>query len=49
LASLKDKIELMALPHFHFTESSRPDERCERGWLFVINKKDATLMEDARD
>ncbi len=24
---------------FHFKESSRPDERCQRGWLFVINKK----------
>ena len=27
------------LPHYHFTEESRPDERCSRGWLFVINKK----------
>jgi predicted O-methyltransferase YrrM len=27
------------LPHYHFTENSRPDERCSRGWLFVINKK----------
>jgi hypothetical protein len=27
------------LPHYHFTEDSRPDERCSRGWLFVINKK----------
>ena len=27
------------LPHYHFVQSSRPDERCTRGWLFVINKK----------
>jgi predicted O-methyltransferase YrrM len=30
---------LSHLPHYHFTENSRPDERCSRGWLFVINKK----------
>jgi predicted O-methyltransferase YrrM len=25
--------------HFHFTRSSRPDERCERGILMVVNGK----------
>lgn len=30
---------LSHLPHYHFRECSRPDERCDRGWLFVINKK----------
>jgi predicted O-methyltransferase YrrM len=27
------------LPHHHFTENSRADERCQRGWLWVINRK----------
>ncbi len=27
------------LPHFHFVKNSRADERCDRGLLFVINKK----------
>ncbi len=26
------------LPHYHFTESSRPDEACARGFLFVIKR-----------
>ena len=29
----------MELPHFHFVKSSRDDEQCERGWLWVINRK----------
>ena len=27
------------LPHYHFKRSSRPEERCERGWLWVVNRK----------
>jgi predicted O-methyltransferase YrrM len=39
LATIEGQIKERGLPHFHFKESSRPDERCQRGWLFVINKK----------
>jgi predicted O-methyltransferase YrrM len=39
LATIEGQIQGRGLPHFHFKESSRPDERCQRGWLFVINKK----------
>ena len=31
--------EIKHLPYFHFKESTRPDEECERGWLFAVNKK----------
>jgi predicted O-methyltransferase YrrM len=39
LGTIEGQIKERGLPHFHFKESSRPDERCQRGWLFVINKK----------
>jgi predicted O-methyltransferase YrrM len=39
LTTIEGQIKDRGLPCFHFKESSRPDERCERGWLFVINKK----------
>jgi predicted O-methyltransferase YrrM len=39
LATIEGQIRERGLPHFHFKGSSRPDERCQRGWLFVINKK----------
>ena len=39
LATIEGQIQERGLPHFHFKESSRPEERCQRGWLFVINKK----------
>jgi len=37
LRAIEDRIKHM--PYFHFKESTRPDEECERGWLFVVNKK----------
>jgi predicted O-methyltransferase YrrM len=37
LLTIQERI--LHLPHYHFRENSRPDERCSRGWLFVINKK----------
>lgn len=40
LRAIEQRIKELRLPYFHFTESSRPDERCERGWLFAVNKKD---------
>jgi hypothetical protein len=39
LGLVEKRIRQLGLPYFHFTESSRPDERCEWGWLFAINKK----------
>jgi predicted O-methyltransferase YrrM len=39
LATTEGQIQKRGLPYFHFKESSRTDERCQRGWLFVINKK----------
>jgi predicted O-methyltransferase YrrM len=39
LGSIAPQIKQRGLPHYHFTQSTRPDERCQRGWLFVINKK----------
>jgi predicted O-methyltransferase YrrM len=40
LATIEGQIQSRGLCHFHFKESSRPEERCQRGWLFVINKKE---------
>ncbi|MEP6691158.1 MAG: class I SAM-dependent methyltransferase [Gemmatimonadaceae bacterium] len=40
LKAIEARIAERGLPYFHFTESSRADERCERGWLFAVNKKD---------
>jgi len=39
LATIEEQIKTRGLPHFHFKESSRPEERCQRGWLFAINQK----------
>jgi predicted O-methyltransferase YrrM len=39
LAKLEAEIIRRKLPYFHFKQNSRPDERCDRGLLFVINKK----------
>jgi SAM-dependent methyltransferase len=39
LGLVEKRIRELGLPYFHFTESSRADERCEWGWLFAINKK----------
>lgn len=39
LGLVEKRLRELGLPFYHFTESSRPDERCDRGWLFAINKK----------
>lgn len=39
LFALQELAKARALPYFHFTKSTREDERCERGLLFVINRK----------
>lgn len=39
LVLVEKRIKELGLPYYHFTDNSRPDEKCERGWLFAINKK----------
>jgi predicted O-methyltransferase YrrM len=39
LAELESRVKKLGLPFYHFTRSSREDELCNRGILFVINKK----------
>lgn len=39
LALVQQRVLQLGLPHYHFTQSSRKDERCERGLLFVVNRK----------
>jgi predicted O-methyltransferase YrrM len=39
LAELERRVEELGLPSYHFAQSSRKDEKCSRGILFVINKK----------
>lgn len=39
LQLIEERVRALGLPHFHFRESTRGDESCDRGWLFVINKK----------
>jgi predicted O-methyltransferase YrrM len=39
LATFKEQAEQRGLPCFQFTESSSQFEQCERGLLFLINKK----------
>lgn len=43
LATMEGKVSALGLPYYHFTENSRPDEHCDRGWLFVINRKPASV------
>jgi predicted O-methyltransferase YrrM len=39
LRLIEKRIRELGLPYYHFTRNSRPDERCDRGWLFAINRK----------
>ena len=39
LQLIAERIKELGLFYYHFTESSRADEHCGRGWLFVINRK----------
>jgi len=36
MALIVKRVTELNLCHYHFKESSRPDEQCERGWLFVM-------------
>lgn len=42
LALIEKRVKELDLPYFHFTQSSRTDEHCERGLLFVINRSSAS-------
>ena len=37
LIDLQERVK--HLSHYHFVQKSRGDERCERGWLWVVNRK----------
>ena len=39
LATIEDQLKSRGLFCLHFRENSRPDERCDRGWLFAVNRK----------
>lgn len=39
LQLIEKRVKELGLFYYHFTENSRPDECCNRGWLFVINNK----------
>ena len=39
LATIEERIRAKGLPCFHFKTNSRADEHCDRGFLFVMNKK----------
>lgn len=36
---IEQRVRQLGLSHYHFTETSRSDERCHTGWLFAINHK----------
>ena len=38
MALITGRVRELDLYHYHFTECSRPDEQCHRGWLFVIKR-----------
>ena len=39
LATIEDKLKERGIFCLHFKENSRPDEHCDRGWLFAVNRK----------
>jgi predicted O-methyltransferase YrrM len=39
LYSIEPQVKALGWPYIHFRKSSRPDERCERGLLLVVNAK----------
>jgi len=36
MALIEKRVQELKLCHYHFKENSRPDENCDRGWLFVM-------------
>jgi predicted O-methyltransferase YrrM len=39
LTTIEGQLKDRGIFCLHFTENSRPDEHCHRGWLFAVNKK----------
>jgi predicted O-methyltransferase YrrM len=39
LATIEAKLKERNIFCLHFKENSRPDEHCDRGWLFAVNSK----------
>jgi hypothetical protein len=39
LATLESRVKALGLPSFHYKQSNRADENCDRDILFVINQK----------
>jgi predicted O-methyltransferase YrrM len=39
LATIEGQLKERGIFCYHFTENSRPDEHCDRGWLFAVNRK----------
>jgi predicted O-methyltransferase YrrM len=42
LTTIEQKLKDRGIFCLHFRENSRPDERCDRGWLFAVNQKRGT-------
>jgi len=45
MALIGKRVKELGLCHYHFKKSSRPDEQCERGWLFVMKPEREALVE----
>ena len=39
LTTIEKQLKDRGIFCYHFRENSRPDEHCDRGWLFAVNKK----------
>jgi SAM-dependent methyltransferase len=49
LARITAHVARAGLPHYHFARSTRPGERCGRGWLMVTNRKAPVALVTAWD
>lgn len=39
IGHIEQRVKQLGLPYYHFKQNSRPDERCDRGLLMVVNSK----------
>jgi predicted O-methyltransferase YrrM len=39
ISRVLERVQELGLPYYHFIKSTRPEERCERGLLLVVNEK----------
>ena len=49
LQLIEKRIKELGLHHYHFTETSRDDERCHMGWLFAVNAKNGFSTEPLQE